>query len=118
MKFFVLLLALGFAVLVFGCGEKSDDIASISKAIPGVIPKSVPFAEPPVTPEMADQVRLAMSQAEATRILGSPGASVPRETKNVPGITRYVWRNRDGSALILDFKDNKIGLKEWRKPKS
>jgi|GEM_PF-7004617 len=117
MKLLIFLFALSLLLLLFGCGTKQEDMDSIAKVIPGEIPTSIPLAEPPVTQEMADQVQLSMSREEVTGILGSAGVEVPRETKNIPGVKRYVWRNRDGSALILDFKNDKLGVKEWRKPK-
>ena len=117
MKLLIFLFALSLLLLLFGCGVKQEDLSSIAKIIPGEIPTSIPLAEPPVTQEMADRVQLSMSWEEVTGILDSSGVEVPRETKNISGVKRYVWRNRAGSALILDFKDNKLGAKEWRKPK-
>ena len=93
-----------------GCAEKDTSY----KVAPGAPPASVPLARPPVTQELADKVQLGMTLDEARQILGSAGTQIPREVKHVQGVTRFAWRNADGSYLILDIKDNKIGMKQWR----
>lgn len=101
------------AILLFlalgGCGEEDTSY----KVAPGAPPSSVPLAQPPVTQELADKVQVGMTLDEVRQILGSAGAQIPREVKHIQGVTRFAWRNADGSYLILDIKDNKIGMKQW-----
>ena len=101
-------------LLLCGCGEEDTSY----RVIPGAPPSSVPLAQPPITQELADKVQLGMTLDEARQVLGSTGAQIPREVKHVQGVTRFAWRNADGSYLILDIKDNKIGMKQWRPTKT
>ena len=95
--------------LLCGCGEKDTSY----KVNPGAPPSSVPLAQPAVTQELADKVQLGMTLDEARQVLGSAGTQIPREVRYVQGVTRFAWRNADGSYLILDIKDNKVGMKQW-----
>ena len=58
------------------------------------------------------QCKQGFSISTSLSFLGSAGTQIPREVKHVPGVTRFASRNPDGSCLILDIKDNKVGMKQ------
>ena len=110
MKIFLLSMTILLLLVLGGCGEEDTSY----KVVPGAPPSSVPLAQPPITEELVERVQLGMTLDEARQILGSAGTQIPREVKHVQGVTRFAWRNADGSYLMLDSKDNKIAMKQWR----